>query len=140
MAAPDMRERILALHGRYVDLTGYPLNCTPPREWAWFEWIKGGFTAADLEIVIRHLNRGIRAGQRYPAALRFSNLIGDLERFEEDLAMAKAVSRKSAPTARAQILSDTGRPPDSDAAPAREISEILKSPEFAAFVELKKTL
>jgi hypothetical protein len=54
------------------------------RERQWYEWLRAGFTLADLRRVVAYLQREIREGRRNVGALKLSNLL-QLDRFEEDL-------------------------------------------------------
>lgn len=81
------------------------------REAVWFEWIRAGFGEPELRLVVAHLQRKIRSGERRPECLKFSNLIGNPDFFEEDLAMARAVGRiQPVDRARADVMRATGRP------------------------------
>lgn len=88
-----MRGSIEALHALYVRLTGMDVRLDMQREHIWWEWTRRGFVEADLQMVVAHLRRGIKAQRRQPGALKFSNLIGQPDFFEEDLAEAKAAAR-----------------------------------------------
>lgn len=94
------RQQIEALHDEYVRLTGQQIFLNVERERVWFEWLRfrrPQFNVQDLRDVVAHLRRGIHAGKRFPAALKFTNLIGCPDYFEEDLAMARAQSRPRPP-------------------------------------------
>jgi hypothetical protein len=77
-------EQITALHQLYCQLTGQSLRLGFDRERQWFEWLRAGFTPADLRRVIAYLQREIREGRRNVGALKLSNLLQP-DRFEEDL-------------------------------------------------------
>ncbi len=116
------------LHAAYQAATGYVLRLDMYRERQWFDWAARGFTQPDLLIVIQHLKRGIRNQTRNSGSLRFSNLIGQPDRFEEDLAEARQVIRKPTPIDpnRAAALRATGRPsapPSPDGKTAAQILE-----------------
>ncbi|MCE5278877.1 MAG: hypothetical protein LLG03_12715 [Planctomycetaceae bacterium] len=133
------------LHALYVTLTGMDIRLDPSREYDWFQWTQAGFTADDLQLLVAEIKRGIRDQTRRPAALKFRNLIGDLQRFEEDLAEARARARAFRPDpARASVLRSTGRPA-ADAspapAPARTAEQILADNKaFEQFRSLKNKL
>ena len=132
---------IPTLHKLYCQLTGLILRLDMDRERMWFEWCRRGFTADDLCAVIAHIRQGIKTGKRNPGALKFSNLIGNLDYFEEDLALIRATRRTPRPElGRAAVLRATGRPPAAAPPPAKKVDEILASPAFKKFCELKKTL
>lgn len=103
------RQQIEALHGLYVRLTGHQVRLDMSREAVWFEWRRRGFTADDLQFVIRELRAAIARGDRNPGALKFSNLIGQPDFFEEDLAALRAKARPGPPTTRTVRTGDTTR-------------------------------
>lgn len=82
------------------------------RECAWARWLgyrpEQPFSGKDLEAVVRHLRLAIKMGHRYPGALRFSNLIGQPDYFEEDLALARAAQARLL-SPKQQVLQQSGR-------------------------------
>lgn len=86
-------EPVKALHDLYVTATGHEIRINPLRERAWHEWQKYGHTRADLALVIAYLRKEIANTRRNPGALKFSNLVEQPDRFEEDLALARAANR-----------------------------------------------
>lgn len=112
----DKAQTIQSLHADYCRLTGMEIRCDMGRERDWFEWQARGFTAHDLKMVVHYIRAGIREGKRNLGALKFSNLIRDYDKFEEDLAEARSInaanSRKPrVDPARAEALRATGRDP-----------------------------
>ena len=83
-----MIQRIAAAHALYCRLTGQRLSLRFDRERLWYELFHAGFTEADLQRVIRYLQREIREGRRNVGALKLSNLL-QLDRFEEDLNISR---------------------------------------------------
>lgn len=86
-----------ALHAEYQARTGYALTYNFAREASWAQWMQwSGWTWGEKELarVIGYLKEEIRREKRNPGALKFSNLIGDPGRFEEDLQLAKESSRR----------------------------------------------
>lgn len=79
-----MIERIQQAHALYCRLTGQHVSLRFDRERLWYELFQAGFNEADLQRVIRYLQREIREGRRNVGALKLSNLL-QLDRFEEDL-------------------------------------------------------
>jgi hypothetical protein len=77
-------EEITAAHQLYCQLTGQSLRLGFDRERQWYEWLRAGFTLADLRRVVAYLQREIREGRRNIGALKLSNLLQP-DRFEEDL-------------------------------------------------------
>jgi hypothetical protein len=72
------------LHGLYCQWTAQPLSLRFDRERLWYEFLRAGFSAADLKRVVSYLQKEIRAQRRNVGALKLSNLL-QLDRFEEDL-------------------------------------------------------
>jgi len=87
--APDKRTEIESLHRVYGEVTGQVIDLTMDRERIWFEWMARKFSEVDLRLVVRHLKAGISQGKRNDGSLRFSNLIGNPDLFEEDLAACR---------------------------------------------------
>ncbi len=78
-----MIDRIQQAHALYCRLTGQRVSLRFDRERMWFELFRAGFTEADVQSVIRYLQREIRHGRRNVGALKLSNLLQP-DRFEED--------------------------------------------------------
>src|SRR5215831_16671418 len=78
-----MIERIQQAHALYCRLTGQRVSLRFDRERLWYELFHAGFNEADLQRVIRYLQREIREGRRNVGALKLSNLLQP-DRFEED--------------------------------------------------------
>ena len=83
-----MIERIQQAHALYCRLTGQRVNLRFDRERLWYELFHAGFNEADLQKVIRYLQREIREGRRNVGALKLSNLL-QIDRFEEDLNISR---------------------------------------------------
>jgi hypothetical protein len=83
-----MIERIQQAHALYCRLTGQRVSLRFDRERLWYELFQAGFNEADLQRVIRYLQREIRKGRRNVGALKLSNLL-QLDRFEEDLNISR---------------------------------------------------
>lgn len=77
------------LHAAYCEATGLSLPLRFGIDRAWSDWLGAGNSKADLLLVIRYLKRGIARGERNEGCLRFRNLIGQLDAFDEELAMAR---------------------------------------------------
>lgn len=76
------------LHGLYCQWTAQPLSLRFDRERLWYEFLRAGFSAADLKQVVSYLQKEIRAQRRNVGALKLSNLL-QLDRFEEDLHLSR---------------------------------------------------
>ena len=81
--------QIEALHALYIDLTAMDVPLNPLRVYAWAHWLAAGYGEKQLRAVVAHIRQGIGCGERKPAALKFTYLIEDISRFEEDLACAR---------------------------------------------------
>ena len=88
---------IAQAHALYCQLTGQNLPIRYDRERQWYELLRAGHTLADVEHVVRYLQREIRATRRNVGALKLSNLLQP-DRFEEDLGISRL--RIRAPTGR----------------------------------------
>ena len=75
-------------HALYCRLTGQSLSLRYDRERLWYEVLRAGHTLADVEHLIRYLQREIRATRRQVGALKLSNLLQP-DRFEEDLGISR---------------------------------------------------
>lgn len=109
MITPDIQPQIDFLQTTWNKLSGQNLThrgVINPRGEAWFRFIKAGFGVNDLEFLLIWLKRQIREEKRLPGALRFSTLIGDTFKFEEELSLARAESRnlKPAPTPKERVV------------------------------------
>lgn len=83
-----MIQRIQQAHALYGRLTGQRVSLRFDRERLWYELLRAGFNEADLQRVIRYLQREIREGRRNVGALKLSNLL-QIDRFEEDLNISR---------------------------------------------------
>lgn len=92
------KDDLADLHAAYVEATGYAVRMDAIRERDCYEFLARGFTVANLHTVARYLHKGIREKRRNLGCLKWSNLISQLDRFEEDLLEAQRVIRpRSAP-------------------------------------------
>lgn len=95
----DLEKQVLALHMAYEKRTGFQITLTLDRQRMWREWIsfrEPAFTADDLLHVIAYLRSEINFQKRNEGALKFLNLIGKVDQFEEDLALARRWKRPQA--------------------------------------------
>lgn len=138
------RQTIQRLHALYCQLTELRIPLDMYRERIWFEWMRRGLDEQALRDVVAHIRRGIREQRRNPGALKFSNLIGNPDFFEEDLAEARAVAhgRKSeARGQKAEVLRATGRSTVVKDTPARSAGDVMAGDQaFAQFRKLKEEL
>jgi hypothetical protein len=142
MNAAHPRDQIPNLHGLYVRLSGRDIRLTMSRIFVWESWLTHGWNAGDLAALVRHLRDQVAAGRRNPGALKFENLIGDSDKFEEDLAELRAQSRPRPPSTKAVQTGPTQRivPNANLEDTSQSAGNVLESPAFKAFVELKKHL
>jgi hypothetical protein len=124
------------LHSLYNQLTGFNLSLGYMREFAWSEFVKRKFTEDDLRFVITRLKVAIQHGTRQPGALKFSNLILDTDRFEEELNLFRSVERTRVAlfkkqSDRARVLSATRRAQDAPSH-GRSIAEVIAAMREAA--------
>jgi hypothetical protein len=122
-----------AVHELYCHLTGQKLTLRFDRERLWYEFLRAGFRAEDLKIVVTYLQKEIRASRRNVGALKLSNLL-QLDRFEEDLNISK-VRLRSAPSSDFSRSTPTEPPP-----PTPAQLQNLRQQAKAAFVRLRQEL
>ena len=84
------------LHELYCHWTAQTLSLRFDRERLWYEFLRAGFSAADLKRVVTYLQKEIRAERRNIGALKLSNLL-QLDRFEEDLNISRVRLKPAAP-------------------------------------------
>lgn len=81
------------MHGAYCETVNFRITPTLERQRELEALISRGVTLKDFKLVLHSLGLKIDKGERNQGALRWSNLIWDASRFEEELAMAKAEQR-----------------------------------------------
>ena len=89
-------QSVRELHQLYCHWTAQSLGLRFDRERLWYEFLRAGFSAADLKRVVTYLQKEIRAERRNIGALKLSNLL-QLDRFEEDLNISRARLKPPAP-------------------------------------------
>lgn len=120
-----MIERIQQAHALYCRLTGQRVSLRFDRERLFYELFHAGFTEADLERVIRYLQREIREGRRNVGALKLSNLL-QLDRFEEDLNISRVQLYAPKPSSPAAVSSPAPKNPQEDQAARQRALDILR--------------
>jgi len=88
-------QRARELHDWFCKNTNQPLPLTMDRLMMWEQWLARGHNGHELAKVIRHLRREIDRGKRHSGALKFSNLIANVDRFEEDLCMVISLENQT---------------------------------------------
>ena len=94
--AADTPARIKELHACWNSSTGQQLPllmCDYAMEWGYVQFLNAGYSEPDIVTVVRYLKRKIKEGTRQEASLRWSNCIGNVLRFSEDLSFARAAER-----------------------------------------------
>lgn len=124
---------IRAIHQLYCQLTGQKLTLRFDRERLWYEFLRAGFHAEELKIVVCYLQKQIRATRRNVGALKLSNLL-QLDRFEEDLNISKVRLQLPRPAISSRCVS-----PDPPALAPTEIQN-LREQAKAAFGRLRQEL
>jgi hypothetical protein len=119
-----MIERLLQAHALYCRLTGQRVSLRFDRERLWYELFHAGFNEADLERVIRYLQREIREGRRNVGALKLSNLL-QLDRFEEDLNISRVQLYAPKPSSPAAVSSPVPTNPQENKAARQRALQIL---------------
>ena len=135
MTAPELQalqERIIVMHAVYCRLTGRELPLTMQNRFAWEAWCAKGWTEESLTMVIGYIKSLVRQNRRRPESFRIHNLL-DLERFGEDLAECRAVTRNSRPpiTPRQAALRAAGRPASDPINTAQSTAAILERARLA---------
>lgn len=120
-------ERIAEAHALYTELTGQALPLHLERQRQWGLVLARGYVVEDVRNLICYLQREIRAGRRNPGALKLSNLL-QLERFEEDLALARLRLRPPPPPPppRKPEKATTPESPEEEQAARARALEILR--------------
>lgn len=111
----DVDAHVKALHAAYEARTGFTIVLNYQRLTMWYSWCEwSGWTwgEADLARVIAYLRAKIQVNERREGALKFFNLIGHPDTFEEDLQLAKEAAKAS------QVYRPRKPSPRPDLAPA----------------------
>lgn len=86
-------DQVRVLHEAYEQLSGMQVPLRFNREASWVYFAQAGFTLEDLQAVITRLADQVRKGFRRPECLKFSNVVEQLDRFEEELELIRAEKR-----------------------------------------------
>jgi hypothetical protein len=122
---PNCSESVRQVHELYCRQTAQHLALRFDRERLWYEFLRAGFTPADLERVISYLQKEIRAQRRNVGALKLSNLL-QLDRFEEDLNISR-VRLHSPPKPRPNTAHTPSDPAPADEAQRQRMVHQLRS-------------
>lgn len=118
-------------HEAYSKATLFRLPLNSDRRYWWEKLEARGVTLSDLKLVIRYLQFQIAKGERHDGCLRFSNLVGWSNRFDEELELAKAWERNRPPprTVKDRYVTkplDTSKSVSQVMAGSRDISELVR--------------
>lgn len=125
MIPPNALSLVRDLHACYCARTGYDIAYNMARENVWREWCAFGewkWTTEDLARVIVYLRGEIRRDKRNEGALKFANLIGRPDNFEEDLNLAREARQNSGLKPRRSSV----RPTESEPAEILDAAEAAK--------------
>jgi len=138
-------ERIQQLIAEFGSITG--TGYTPPRayltECQAREWLNAGFTLDDLRLLVRY-RRKVTEEPFLSNMLKWSFLIGRLDRFGEDLAEDKAHFKNAhkKKTEREKVLEVTGRSDHCSQAGKAEVGrtaeQVMSEAGLKAFEEFRK--
>ena len=125
---PAIRE----MHNAYERLTGAQLTLNWPRldQWRVFlSYRNPPFSTDDLRIVVAHIRKGVSEQRRNMGALKFHNLIGQPDYFEEDLNEARALSRPKPSATKTVAYNATQRivPNDNMGNTAVPMADVIKA-------------
>ena len=121
---PSLPAQLEQLHQTYCRLTGQNLSLRFDRERLWFEFLRAGFTLADLIQVVRYLQREIRQTRRNVGALKLSNLL-QLDRFEEDLNISRVrLTAQPQPPQTPAVLVPTCSPAEQERGRQRALAQL----------------
>lgn len=84
-------EQIHAIHAAYVESTGLEVN-PMVHHWTYSNLLFHGYTPEDVKTVVRRVQE-LNRRQEFKRSLGVTKLLGDVERFDETLAEAKAIER-----------------------------------------------
>lgn len=96
MSPEDKATLITDLHAHYCARTGFEMILNDPRRRMWWDWCcyaAWTWSKDDLGRVIGYLLRQIKIDKRNEGALKITNLIGQPDKFEEDLGLAKKAAK-----------------------------------------------
>lgn len=113
----DPIKHVRELHAHYCARFGQDIFYNMVRENLWKDWLGycgWAWGKDEISMVIFYLREEIKRQKRNEGALKFSNLIGDPVKFEEDLALARKDRRASGsvrtPAPRPQAQATQGKP------------------------------
>lgn len=97
---PDQKAQVITdLHAHYCAKSTFDVMLNDQRRRMWWDWCAFSawtWTAEDLGRVIGYLVGQIKIDKRNDGSLKFTNIIGQPDKFEEDLGLAKKAARPNA--------------------------------------------
>lgn len=126
---PPTSAQTEAMQALFNRLTKQDMRYTISNHFVWEMFLSRSYTESDLKLVTDYIWRRIKAGKRGREAFRFSALIGNLDNFNEELALAtsqlniaqKEASRPKVAPAKAAVLRATFRPEDAPKASPEQV-------------------
>lgn len=97
-------QEVIDAHQAFVDATGIPLVLNYARVYTWQVWLahgleseprKGGWGPKQIKEVVKYIRAGIAKKKRQPEALKFAYLIERPGDFEETLAYARELWKRT---------------------------------------------
>lgn len=133
-----MIERIQSLARKFTELTGNPVCLSYCCQGEAREFLNAGFTEDDLAMMVRYRKATVKEPHILKAMLRWRFIIGDVQRFAEDLLEAKAHFQKKRPkTDREKVLACTGREENHSVGSNKMVGQVLSEAGAKAFEEFK---
>lgn len=132
MSTPDplSEPEIKKLHDLFCEKTSVELEFDFTRLRQWYEWLTfrktKPFTPDDLWRVIGYIKQGMHKGSRYEGALRFTNLICNPHKFEEELSLALGAMKAKATTERKGNYVPVVPPPLEERATVEDMRALMK--------------
>lgn len=127
----NVEAHIRALHAAYEARTGFKIILNYQRLQMWHEWCKhADWTWGETELarVIAYLRNKIQTRDRNEGALKFFNLIGHPDTFEEDLALAKESARCGPTQNPRPKRQEPAAPAPQDLATTEDFNQLFKRP------------
>lgn len=90
---PEWAKKLQLLHRVYQRAAQTELPLNHHELTLWTAYAQAGLDAQDLLITTRYLRRRVESGHRPEDCLRLENLIGDLRKFQDNLALAQSALR-----------------------------------------------
>lgn len=133
-----MIARIQSLSRKFTELTGNPVCQSYICQGEAREFLNAGFTEDDLTLMVRYRNATVKDPSILRAMLRWRFVIGDPQRFAEDLPEAKAHFRKNrTATDRERVLCSTGRVAERTETVGRTAQQVMSEAGKRAFEDFK---